>query len=163
MQLNNQLDRSKSMSYHHYIKTPHGKVQFTIEQIKGCCGVSVISGVYFRDIENINKLYQYFHDEIIFGKKDVRAIDMVGNFNQDLFRGLDIWKINKFILTDRLRPKEKSSIYNFCHFVGAHYGTVTYNPNSGFNVQVFELTRPKDKFVGGNGRYLSQEGGIQTP
>jgi hypothetical protein len=145
---------------HHYIKTKFGNIEFDLEDMPGCCGVSVIVDLYFRHVTDNEKLYKYFHNIVIFGAKD---IETGGSWDDNIDRSDDWWKVNKFLLTDKLRPKDKASVYNLCHFIGAQYGTVTYNPNSGNKVQVFELTRPKAKYKLCNGTYVSQTGGIQTP
>jgi len=151
------------MSQFHNFKTPHGSVYFNVAQMHGCCGTTVIYDVGFRNVSDADKLYQYFHDEIIFGGEDLSEAKQDGRFVSAINRDNDKWLVNKFILTDAKRSKTANSIYNFCHSVGAHYGTVTHNPNSGNKVQVFELSRPKDKYLSKHGRYVSQETGVQTP
>jgi len=145
----------------HQVKCDFGEIEFHTSEMPGCCGVSVIHDVDFYTIDNgnINDLYKYFHDVIIFGEDDIRGT----GWNDAIDRGDDFWKVNKFLLTDQLYPKGVNSLYNFCHYIGAHYSTVTHNPNSGNQVQVFELTRPKKFYWGQNGECVPQTKGIQTP
>lgn len=146
---------------HTRINTKYGQIEFNAEGMAGCCGVSVIFDVYFRQVKDKVKLYDYFLNKVIFGKDDING----GGWDDSIVRDDDLWNVNKFLLTDRLPPKGDvgATLYEFCHTVGAHYGTVTHNPNSGHRVQAFELTRPKGAYTINNGKYYAQTGGIQTP
>jgi len=128
------------------IKTPYGNIKFRCERNMGNCGISIIKGVKFHlDMgQTKDDLYKYFHDEILFGDKDINSDPNIDGWNYtNIRRNNGDWVVHKFILSDRTnRNREKTSIYDFCKHVEALEGTVVFNPNSGNNIQVFELDRP---------------------
>lgn len=126
--------------------TDFGTVSFGIEQLIGCCGVSVIYDVNFIALpKNKVKLYDYFYNEVIFGEKD-----LVTDFNHWGDRGLisrdsEDWCVNKFIMSDYIE-QIPPCIHDFCAHIRAYYGDLSFNPNSGNHIQVYEISRPKGKY-----------------
>ena len=127
-------------------------VGFYCNGFRGCCGVTSIYSVQFQNCQakDKEKMYDWFFNEVIMGNTN---IDKNG-FGDPIDRDQDHWKVNKFVVTDRVRPNaktDKPSLYGFCKYIGAEEGTITYNPNSGQRVQEFGLTRPKNKYHSRNG------------
>ncbi len=151
----------------HSINTRWGKIVWHVSEMPGCCGVSVIHDLSFYDVNDKYKLYDCLYNTIIFGKKDIHFSSSVDPWSDDVIRMGPYYNVNKYILTDALYSgnlkDRKPTVYEFCHYIGARYGTVTSNPNSGNNVQVFELTRPRGKYNQHNQEYVPQTKGVQTP
>jgi len=136
------------------------KVEFSCEQIRGCCGVSVIHNVAFRGVteEHKHEVYDYFYNEVIMGSKNMTLHDK-NSYSSNIQRGEECWKVNKFVLTDRVYAKstKRPTLFDFLNYVNAEKGAIAYNPNSGNRVQTFSLTRPKNKYNGYNGDYYEEK------
>jgi len=136
------------------------KIEFNIDQIPGCCGVSVIYSVGFHGVteENKHQVYDYFYNELIMGGRN-KEKDNGDNWGSGIQRDLDIWKVNKFVLTDRVYAKstKRPTLFGFLEYIGAEKGAIAYNPNSGNRVQTFSLTRPEDKYNQHNGEYFEEK------
>ena len=127
-------------------------VGFYSAGFRGCCGISSIYSVQFQNCPASKKeeMYDWFFNEVIMGNTN---IDKDG-FGDSINREQDHWKVNKFVVTDRVRPNaktDKPTLYGFCKYIGAEEGTITFNPNSGQKVQEFGLTRPRNKYASRNG------------
>ena len=137
----------------------YGSVAFKAERMKACCGVTIIYGVCFTPLKNNDaykkKLYEWFYNTVLFGKRDIKSED--NSIFSNIVRDAGHLRVNKFIMADRTTPiKNGGTIYEFCHAIPAiKKGEITDNPNSSFKIQSFELNRPKDKYVyENNGQYI---------
>jgi len=141
-------------------KLSENQVEFHVDQIRGCCGVSVIHSVVFHNVteENKHKVYDYFYNEVIMGGKNILLREK-NSWSSDIMRNEEQWKVNKFVLTDRVYAKstKRPTLFDFLNYINAEKGAIAYNPNSGNKVQTFSLTRPKDKYHPQNGEYYEEK------
>ena len=124
-----------------------GGVNYYIEDLAGCCGVSVVYDVVFhpkgRDNSNTHKLYDEFmeflksktHEDKMWQQRDWATGERYGKPVLS-----DTWVPNKIIMSDRVFPEAKpKSIQAFCEYHDWIGGTVTKNPrHRGHNIRVWE-------------------------
>lgn len=145
-------------AFHEVENKKYGMVSFNIEKFPKCCGVSIISSVSFRNVEDINKLYDWFHNVVLWGKSDITR--RISDFSSPIVRNSSPWRVNKIIMADRTTNPlgKKGTIYNFCmsqkNIIKGH---VNDNPNSSYHTQTFEINRPKDKYYPQNGSFIDQK------
>lgn len=124
-----------------YLK--NGDVYFEdIEEMPGCCGISVIHGVSFspkvRSLAGRRRLYDEFLKVI---KDKDSEYKLEESFWGDNSYIPDSWSLNKYLMTDRVFDKAKpNTIQEFCEYTGWLGGTVTTNPNHrGHNIRCWEF------------------------
>lgn len=127
----------------HLIKCKYGKVKFDITVVPSQCGMSFINAVSFFGVNNKIKLYEYFLNDIILGTENLQSDLGSGWGYSEIVRSNGRWNVNKFLLTDYLRPKnyKEAHLHGFCTYMELLEGPVVFNPNSGNMVQSFEINR----------------------
>ena len=134
------------MSYR--FKTEHGVIEMRADGMPSQCGMTIIHNVLFKQVRDKEKLYDYFLNTIILGDEDIRSDDEGGSWGySDIDRDNGRWNVNKYILSDYLRPASFKSahLHDFCKWAEALEGPVVYNTNSGHNVQSFEFNKKISK------------------
>ena len=125
------------------IKSNHGTINFEAGRTPSQCGMTFIHNVNFTGVTNKQKLYEFFLNEVIFGKKNLRSILGSDWGYESIDRDNGIWNVNKYLLTDYKRTCNETHayLYDFCKTMGALEGDLVPNPNSGNMVRSFEFNR----------------------
>jgi len=131
------------MSEYYRMDSGFGIISFHASPTPSQCGMTIISSVMFQNVTDKKKMYEYFLHKVIFGSENLTSVQKEGWNTTDIHRGNGRWNVNKYIMTDYVRPRghRGAHLYDFCKEMGALEGDLVKNPNSGNSVRSFEFNR----------------------
>lgn len=107
-----------------------GEVSFTLNNIPGCCGISVLTGVNFYPRKETKKAKEELYDAF--------QTALLSQYNDSYG-----WRVAKLVMSDTEHPVNTAtpSMWDFAMYADWYHGTATPNPKTGRTLMLFEMDR----------------------
>jgi len=107
-----------------------GNVRFSLANIPGCCGISVLTGISFYPAKGGKKGKEQLYDAF--------QTALLSQYN-DAYN----WRVGKLIMSDTTKPEgtTQPSMWDFCKYADWYHATPKANPKTGRDLLLFEMDR----------------------